>query len=143
MCFPLAGGDVGEAGAGNGLPPQRSAGGGAERSGGARDARWLTGTEDSSTRDAAGCSERVRAAAGRGARGSPAPVVCLLFLPSAATARWTTFLATQALLEGAEGFGSEGGGGVGGSLGQQGATGVGGDGEVRAFLGSHFSALHL
>ena len=44
--------------------------------------------------------------------------------------------------EGAEGFGVEGGGGgVGGSAAQQGETAAGGDGEIRAFLGSHLSAL--
>ena len=40
-------------GAGDGPPPQRPASGGAERGGGARGVRWPTGTEDSSTGDAA------------------------------------------------------------------------------------------
>ena len=46
-------GAVGENGTGDGPPPQRAAGGGAERGGGARGVRWPTGTEDSSTGDAA------------------------------------------------------------------------------------------
>ena len=61
--------DVGEAGAGNGPPPQRAAGGGAERGGGVRDVRWPTGTEDSSTGDAA---SQPGGAAGRTGAGAAA-----------------------------------------------------------------------
>ena len=52
-------------GAGDGPPPQRAAGRGAERGGGARGVRWPTGTEDSSTGDAA--SQPGRAAGSTGA----------------------------------------------------------------------------
>ena len=51
--LPEARGALSEDGAGAGPPPQRAAGGGAEGGGGVCDVRWPTGTEDSSTGEAA------------------------------------------------------------------------------------------
>ena len=56
-------------GAGDGPPPQRAAGGGVERGGGARGVRWPTGPEATSPWDAAGASCGGCRAAGARSRG--------------------------------------------------------------------------
>ena len=62
--FPEVRGALSEDGAGAGTPPRRAAGGGAERGGGASFARRPTGTEDSSSGDAACQPGRAAGAAG-------------------------------------------------------------------------------